>query len=83
MELKKFSYFLPDETYCPASLSKAGWLAPTFPGQEKRKKWRIPLFFNCLIFCKVATVLVINDSKVIPARYLAKSRPEEFWKYYF
>ncbi len=71
MELKDFSYFLPDELIAKQPCQKRGGSRLLL--LEKKKEKMADLFFSQLPdLLQNGDVLVINDSRVIPARLFGK-----------
>lgn len=71
MELKDFSYFLPDELIAQHPCQKRDRSRLLFL-DKKREKMADFSFFQLPDFLQSGDVLVINDSKVIPARLFGK-----------
>ena len=71
MELKDFSYFLPDELIAQHPCQKRDGSRLLFL-DKKKEKTADSFFFQLPDFLQSGDVLVINDSKVIPARLFGK-----------
>jgi S-adenosylmethionine:tRNA ribosyltransferase-isomerase len=71
MELKDFSYFLPDELIAQHPCQKRDGSRLLFL-DKKKEKTADSSFFQLPDFLQSGDVLVINDSKVIPARLFGK-----------
>jgi S-adenosylmethionine:tRNA ribosyltransferase-isomerase len=71
MELKDFSYFLPDELIAQHPCQKRDRSRLLFLDKNKEKMADFS-FFQLPDFLQNGDVLVINDSKVIPARLFGK-----------
>ena len=71
MELKDFSYFLPDELIAQQPCQKRDRSRLLFLDKEKEKIDDLS-FFQLPDLLQSGDVLVINDSKVIPARLFGK-----------
>ena len=71
MELKDFSYFLPDELIAQHPCQKRDRSRLLFLDKNK-EKMADSSFFQLPDFLQNGDVLVINDSKVIPARLFGK-----------
>ena len=71
MELKDFSYFLPDELIAQHPCQKRDRSRLLFLDKNK-EKMADSSFFQLPDFLQSGDVLVINDSKVIPARLFGK-----------
>lgn len=71
MELKDFSYFLPDELIAQHPCQKRDHSRLLFLN-KKKKEVQDMSFFQLPDVLKNGDVLVINDSKVIPARLFGK-----------
>jgi len=71
MELKDFSYFLPDELIAQHPCQKRDGSRLLFL-DKKKEKMADSSFFQLPDFLQSGDVLVINDSKVIPARLFGK-----------
>ncbi len=73
MELKDFSYFLPDELIAQHPCQKRDGSRLLFLDKNKEKMADFS-FFQLPNFLQSGDVLVINDSKVIPARLFGKKQ---------
>jgi S-adenosylmethionine:tRNA ribosyltransferase-isomerase len=71
MELKDFSYFLPDELIAQHPCQKRDRSRLLFLDKKKEKMADLS-FFQLPDFLQSGDVLVINDSRVIPARLFGK-----------
>lgn len=71
MELKDFSYFLPDELIAQHPCPKRDRSRLLFLDKKKEKMADLS-FFQLPDFLQSGDVLVINDSRVIPARLFGK-----------
>jgi S-adenosylmethionine:tRNA ribosyltransferase-isomerase len=71
MELKDFSYFLPDELIAQHPCQKRDRSRLLFLDKEKEKMEDFS-FFQLPNFLQQGDVLVVNDSRVIPARLFGK-----------
>ena len=71
MELKDFSYFLPDELIAQHPCQKRDGSRLLFL-DKKKEKMADSSFLQLPYFLQSGDVLVINDSKVIPARLFGK-----------
>jgi S-adenosylmethionine:tRNA ribosyltransferase-isomerase len=71
MELKDFSYFLPDELIAQHPCQKRDRSRLLFLDKKKEKMADFS-FFQLPEFLQSGDVLVINDSRVIPARLFGK-----------
>ena len=71
MELKDFSYFLPDELIAQHPNQKRDRSRLLFLDKKKEKMADLS-FFQLPDFLQSGDVLVINDSRVIPARLFGK-----------
>ncbi|MGA2554384.1 MAG: tRNA preQ1(34) S-adenosylmethionine ribosyltransferase-isomerase QueA [Smithella sp.] len=71
MELKDFLYFLPDELIAQQPCQKRDRSRMLFLDKKKEKKADL-FFFQLPDLLKSGDVLVINNSKVIPARLFGK-----------
>jgi S-adenosylmethionine:tRNA ribosyltransferase-isomerase len=71
MELKDFSYFLPDELIAQHPCQQRDRSRLLFLDKKKGKRADFS-FFQLPDFLQSGDVLVINDSKVIPARLFGK-----------
>jgi len=71
MELKDFSYFLPDELIAQHPCQKRDRSRMLFLDKEKEKMEDFS-FFQLPNFLKQDDVLVVNDSRVIPARLFGR-----------
>jgi S-adenosylmethionine:tRNA ribosyltransferase-isomerase len=71
MELKDFSYFLPDELIAQHPCQKRDRSRLLFL-DKKKEKMVDSSFFQLPDFLQSGDVLVINDSRVIPARLFGK-----------
>jgi len=71
MELKDFSYFLPDELIAQHPCQKRDHSRLLFLDREKEKTADL-FFFQLPDLLQSGDVLVINDSRVIPARLFGK-----------
>jgi S-adenosylmethionine:tRNA ribosyltransferase-isomerase len=71
MELKDFSYFLPDELIAQHPCPKRDRSHLLFL-DKKKEKMADSFFFQLPDFLQSGDVLVINDSRVIPARLFGK-----------
>jgi S-adenosylmethionine:tRNA ribosyltransferase-isomerase len=73
MELKEFSYFLPDELIAQQPCQKRDHSRLLFLDKKKEKMADL-LFFQLPDLLQSGDVLVINDSRVIPARLFGKKQ---------
>jgi S-adenosylmethionine:tRNA ribosyltransferase-isomerase len=71
MELKDFLYFLPDELIAQQPCRKRDHSRLLFLDKKKEKMADL-LFFQLPDLLQSGDVLVINDSRVIPARLFGK-----------
>jgi S-adenosylmethionine:tRNA ribosyltransferase-isomerase len=71
MELKDFSYFLPDELIAQHPCQKRDHSRLLFLDKNKEKMTDLS-FFQLPDFLQNGDVLVVNDSRVIPARLFGK-----------
>ena len=71
MELKDFSYFLPDELIAQHPCQRRDHSRLLFLDKKKEKMADLS-FFQLPDFLQSGDVLVINDSRVIPARLFGK-----------
>jgi len=71
MEIKDFSYFLPEELIAQHPCRKRDQSHLLFL-DKKKEKMEDYLFFQLPDFLQSGDVLVINDSRVIPARLFGK-----------
>ncbi|MFZ2399078.1 MAG: S-adenosylmethionine:tRNA ribosyltransferase-isomerase, partial [Smithella sp.] len=71
MELKDFSYFLPDELIAQHPCQKRDQ-SHLLVLDKKKEKMADFSFFQLPDFLQSGDVLVINDSRVIPARIFGK-----------
>ncbi len=75
MKLEDFSYFLPDDLIAQHRAAKRCFTHDAAL-TAARAPWRISNFLPCRTFCK-SDVLVINDSRVIPARIYGKKKKKK------
>ena len=71
MELKEFSYYLPEDLIAQHPCEKRDRSRLLFLNKQ-RETWEDFSFFQLPEFFQKGDVLVINDSRVIPARLFGK-----------